>query len=90
MWTDLLLSHAHFVVVVPVADNFAGCCLCVGFAEDYRVCFLCGFTGRRVEIEFVFLFTLDNPTGDISRPRLDRRPWRLREPNGYQNGEQRG
>ena len=90
MWTDLLLSHAHFVVVVPVANDFARGCLSVGFVEDYGICLLSGFTGRRVEIEFVFLFTLDDPTGDISWPRLDRRPRCLREPNGYQNGEQRG
>ncbi len=46
----LLLSHAYFVEVVPVADDSASGCLCVGFVEDYRVCLLRGFTRRCVQI----------------------------------------
>src|SRR5437870_3420066 len=86
----LLLSHAHFVEVVPVADDLAGGCLYVGFVEDYCVCFLRGFTRRRIQIQLAFLFTLDDPSGDISRPRLDRGPWCLREANCYQKEEKRG
>jgi len=87
---DLLLSHAHFVEVVPVADDFAGGCLCVGFVEDYGVCLLRGFARRRVQIKLAFPFTLDHSTGDVSLPGLDRRPRCLREGNCYQNEEKRG
>src|SRR5712691_8632692 len=65
----LLLSHVHFVEVVPVADDLAGGCLYVGFVEDYCVCFLRGFTRRRIQIQLTFLFTLDDSCGDISWPR---------------------
>ena len=46
----LLLSHAHFVEVVPVADDFACGCLRIGFVEDYCVRLLRGFARRRVQI----------------------------------------
>ena len=50
MYMHLLLSHAYFVEVVPVADDFAGGCFCVGFVEGYGVCLLRGFARRRVQI----------------------------------------
>jgi hypothetical protein len=83
----LLLPHAYFVVVVPVADNFARCGLGVGLVEDDGVGFLRGFARRRVQVKLAVSFALDDSTGDISRPRLDRRPWSLRDGNCYQNEE---
>src|SRR5581483_9379248 len=90
MALQLLLSHAHFVEVVPVADDFAGGCLCVGFVEDYGVCLLRGFARRRVQIKLAVPFTLDPSTGDVSLPGIDRRPRCLREGSCYQNEEKRG
>src|SRR6267378_141502 len=55
----LLLSDAHFVEMVSVADDFASGRLCVGFVEDYGVGLLRGFTRRRVQIEFAVFFALD-------------------------------
>jgi len=85
-----LLPHAHFVKVVPEADNFSGGSLGVGLVEDNGVCLLRGFSGCSVQIQFAFLFTLYDSTGDISWPRLDRGSWRLREANGDQQEEKHG
>jgi len=67
-----MLSHAHFIEVVPEADDLTSGRLGVGLVKYYGIGLLRGFARRGVQVEFSLLFTLDHSTGDISRDPAER------------------
>ncbi len=67
-----MLSHAHFIEVVPEADDLTSGRLGVGLVKYYGVGLLRGFARPGVQVEFSFLFTLDHSAGDISRDPAER------------------
>lgn len=52
-----MLSHAHFIEVVPEADDLTSGRLGVGLVKYYGVVLLRGVARRGVQVEFSFLFT---------------------------------